>query len=135
MTEYVPIHDTTIVTLTDTVTLTEYLPVHDTSYVTDTLWMTDTIYIYDTVYIHDTVYVPQEGIGDAELLNLKVYARSGQVVVEGANGREVTLYDVTGRALATRRDEQAPLCFDVPASGTYLIKAGDHPARRIVVIR
>ena len=135
LTEYVPIHDTTIVTLTDTVTLTEYLPVHDTSYVTDTLWMTDTIYIYDTVYIHDTVYVPQEGIGDAELLNLKVYARSGQVVVEGANGREVTLYDVTGRALATRRDEQAPLCFDVPASGTYLIKAGDHPARRIVVIR
>ena len=56
-------------------------------------------------------------------------------VVEGANGNMVTFYDVHGRVLATKRDEYAPLRFDAPASGTYLIKIGNYPARRVVVIR
>jgi hypothetical protein len=47
----------------------------------------------------------------------------------------VVLYDVTGRILATKVDEYAPLRFDIPVSGTYLVKIGNHAARRIVMIR
>jgi hypothetical protein len=117
------VHDTTYITLTDTLFLAD----------TDTLWLHDTIYLPQ--YIHDTIYITEEGIGDVNGLTAKVYSNHGQIVVEGADGNTVTLYDVTGRVLATKQDRYVPLRFDAPASGTYLIKIGNYPARRVVVIR
>lgn len=157
----VPIHDTTYITQTDTVTVTEYVPVHDTTYitqidtvimtqydtitntifdtltVTDTLWLTqtDTLWMHDTIIIHDTIYIPQEGIDGVDALNAKVYSSQGQIVVEGADGNTVWLYDINGRVLATKQDDYTPLRFDAPVSGTYIIKIGLFPARKVVVIR
>ena len=145
----VPVHDTTYITLTDTMMVTQYDTitntvydtvdnyVHDTVTVTDTLWLTqtDTLWLHDTIIIHDTVYITQEGIGDVDALNAKVYTSQGQIVVEGANGNTVVFYDVNGRMLATKHDEYAPLRFDAPVSGTYMIKIGNHPARKMVVVR
>ena len=142
-----PVHDTTI--LVDTLTVTQYDTitntvydtidnyVYDTVTLTDTLWLTqyDTLWLHDTIIIHDTVYITEEGIDGVEALNAKVYSREGRIVVEGAEGNRVTLYDVTGRVLATKQDDYSPLRFDAPASGTYLIKIGAYPARRVVVIR
>ncbi len=76
-----------------------------------------------------------EGIGDVDALNAKVYINDGQIVVDGAEGNPVSLYDINGRLLATRRDDFFPLRFDAPASGAYMIKIGNHPARKVVVIR
>ena len=92
---------------------------------------------YDTVFVHlhDTIYITQEGIGGVDGLNAKVYSSRGQIVVEGAEGNTVMLSDVTGRILATKQDDSLPLRFDAPASGTYMIKIGNYPARKIVVIR
>ena len=117
------------------------VPVHDTTYITvpDTLWLHDTIYlpqyIYDTITVHDTIYITEEGIDGVNSINAKVYSSHEQIVVEGAEGSRVTLYDVTGRVLATKQDNYTPMRFDAPASGTYLIKIGAYPARRVVVIR
>ena len=119
----VPVHDTTYITLTDTLFLTQ----------TDTLWLNDTIYLPQ--YIHDTIYITQEGIAGVDGINAKVYSSHGQVVVEGADGNTVTLYDVVGRVLATKRDDYTAMRFDVPVSGTYMIKIGNYPARKVVVIR
>lgn len=134
-----PVHDTTYINVPYPVHDTTYVnvPVHDTTIVTDTLWLTlyDTVWLHDTVIIHDTIYITQEGIDGAEALNVKVYASNGQIVVEGAEGNDVTLYDVNGRMMAVKRDEHAPLRFDAPASGTYMIKIGNWPARKVVVIR
>ena len=120
----------------DTVIVSHYY--HDTvlvnNYIYDTIYLNR--YIFDTVYIHDTVYVTdQQGIDDAVAVNAKIYQRGGRVVVEGAEGHEVVLYDAVGRQLATRRDEGQPLAFEVPASGAYLVRIGQAPARRIVVVR
>ena len=97
----------------------------------------DTVYIYihDTVYIHDTIYINGEGIDGADAMNAKVYTSQRQIVVEGAEGNMVTLYDVTGSVLATKQDDYSLLRFDTPASGTYMIKIGAYPARKVVVIR
>ena len=76
-----------------------------------------------------------EGIGDVDGMNAKVYSVNGQVVVEKADGLTVALYDAAGRQLAMRRNEGSPVHFDVPASGTYLVKVGSAPARRIVVVK
>ena len=86
-------------------------------------------------YIHDTIYITQEGVDGVETINAKVYSSHGQIVVEGAEGNLVTLYDVTGRALATKRNDNNTLRFIVPTSGTYMIKIGTHPARKVVVLR
>lgn len=130
-------HDTTYINnyVHDTVRVTTYLV--DTTIVN--IYQYDTTinnyYQYDTVVIiRDTVYAT-DGVSIADMLNAKVYSTQGQVVVEGAEGCHVTLYDAVGRVLATRRDEGLPVRFDVPATGTYLVKVGGAPARRIVVVR
>ena len=127
-TTYVPIHDTTVVTeyvyIHDTTTVTEYIEVQDT------VWLTE--YIHDTIFIHDTIAVGVDGV---DVIYAKVYTHSGQIVVEGAEGNTVWLYDAVGRLLATRQDDYSALRFDVPATGTYLIKVGYHPARRVAVVR
>ena len=143
-TTYVPVHDTTIVTMPvhDTTVVTEYI--HDTTTVTeyihdtttvyvevhDTVWLTE--YIHDTVYIHDTIVV---GVDEVDAINARVYSNNGQIVVEDADGNAVALYDITGRYLATKQDFGTAIRFDVPTSGTYMIKIGNHPARKVVVIR
>ena len=145
-TTYVNVHDTTYITLTDTVTNTIYdtitntvfdtvtNTIYDTTvvYSTDTLWLHDTVFVHDTIYIYDTVYV---GVDDVETISAKIYTSRQQIVVEGASGNTVWLYDINGRMLATKQDEYSPLHFDVPASGAYLVKIGKHPARKVVVIR
>ena len=103
-----------------------------TQHDTDTVHIHDTITIYDTIVIHDTIVV---GIDNVETINAKIYQRNGQVVVEGVEGNMVTLYDVNGRLLATKQDDYMPLSFDVPTTGTYMIKIGSAPARKVVVIR
>ncbi len=76
-----------------------------------------------------------EGIEEATEERVKLYQRNGQIVVAGAEGYTVCLYDVVGRLLATRRETAQEVLLDVPASGAYLVKIGDAPARRIVVRR
>ena len=149
LTEYVPVHDTTYITLTDTVTNTVYDTVTNTVFdtidnyiydtltvtVTDTLWLTlyDTIIVHDTIIIHDTIVV---GVDDVETVNAKIYTSNGQIVVEGAEGNDVWLYDVNGRVIqAIKQSDNQAIRFSVPASGTYLIKIGNYPARKVVVIR
>ena len=140
------IHDTTYITLTDTVTNTVYDTVtntvfdtvtntiYDTTivYSTDTLWLHDTVFVHDTIYIYDTIYV---GVDEVETISARIYTSNGQIVVDGTESNTVWLYDINGRILAIKQDEYSPLHFDVPASGTYLVKIGNHPARKVVVIR
>ena len=129
-TVFMPIHDTSYVIVTDTLTDTLSVTVHDTILLHDTIYLPQ--FIYDTLYIHDTLYV---GVNEAETINVKVYASNRQIVVDGAEGNRVWLYDIDGRLLATKQDDYQSLRFDVPVSGTYLVKIGSYPARKVVIIR
>ena len=77
----------------------------------------------------------QNGIDGVDTIAANIYVTNGQIVVEGAEGYPVYLYDVVGRLLATKRETAQEVLLDVPASGAYLVKIGDAPARRIVVKR
>ena len=131
------IHDTTYVDnyIYDTTYVDNWI--YDTTYVTDTLWLTeyDTIWLHDTIIIHDTIYISQEDIADVAGNSAKVYSSRGQIVVAGAEGNTVTLYDALGRQLAMRRNEYGEMRFDVQATGVYFICVGNQPAMRIVAIR
>lgn len=124
--------DTTIVDST-------LVPITDTLY--DTIYLTE--YIYDTIVIHDTVFV---GIDEVEAINAKIYQRDGRIVVESEGVVPVRVFDVTGRMLTHSSALKGTYAnvegefgtrsiFDVPSTGVYLVKIGDAPARRIVVVR
>lgn len=133
------VHDTTYLWQYDTTYIDNYIHdttivnnwIYDTTIVVDTLWLTQ----FDTVWLHDTIYITQEGISDVESANIMVYQRNGQIVVEGAAGEAVYMYDINGRLLERKTESGERRTFDVPASGAYLIKVGNYPARKVVVIR
>ena len=150
-TTYVDVHDTTYVDVHDTTYVDVPYEVHDTVVVVDTLTLThfDTITLYDTIIlydtVHDTIYITEQAIDDVETLNAKVYAHHGQVVVEGAEGYGVALFDAAGRRLTEsypsdgRTGAVEPMAgrvaFEVPTSGVYLVKIGNYPARKVVVVK
>ena len=74
-----------------------------------------------------------EGIGEvgSQQSEGRVYAVEGKIVVDGAEGETVRVYDVTGRMVQTftHSSNQA-----LPA-GVYMVEVGQHPARKVVVLR
>lgn len=109
---------------------------HDTTvieYIHDTIYLHDTVYL--PIYIHDTIYITQDGVDAVKDFETKIYSNRGQIVVDGADGNTVTLLDVNGRILAVKKDEYTLLRFDVPYSGTYLVKIGQYSTHKIVVIK
>lgn len=66
-----------------------------------------------------------EGIDDIEADDIRIYSIDGRIVIEGAEGKDVTVYDLEGRIV---RNESLP-------TGVYLVKVGDIPTRRVVVLR
>jgi hypothetical protein len=68
-------------------------------------------------------------------IDAKVYSSNGRIIVEGADGNNVMLFDMNGRLLATKQDEYSILHFEVPISGAYFVKIGNFRAKKVVVIK
>ncbi len=64
-----------------------------------------------------------EGVSGIESSGVRVYAGEGRIVVEGAEGMEVKVYDAKGCLVDNR---------NLP-TGVYMVKVGDQPTRRVVV--
>lgn len=75
-----------------------------------------------------------ESITDVIEERFKLYQCDGGIVVVGAVGVRVTLFDNAGRVLDTRKNEIEELQLNVPASGIYYIKVGNSPTQKIVVL-
>ncbi len=75
------------------------------------------------------------GIGEADRQGIKVYADGSRIVVSGAEGEEACLYDMMGRLAAKGHVENGSITFDAPAAGVYIVRIGDYPVRRVVVVR
>lgn len=67
--------------------------------------------------------------------NVEISTRNGQIIVSEANGVEVSLYDVNGRLLETKVDNAQTIYFEVPVTGTYMLKVGNLMIKKIVVVR
>lgn len=55
------------------------------------------------------------------------------VTVNCPEGSNVSLYDASGRTMATARADGFPLRFDVPSAGVYVVSVGGLGARKVVV--
>ena len=65
------------------------------------------------------------GIDDNTDDDIVIYSLDGCIIVEGADGETVTIYDMTGRIV---RDCGLP-------NGVYMVKVGDRTPRKVVVAR
>jgi hypothetical protein len=65
------------------------------------------------------------GIGDPDVENINIYTLGGRIIVEGAEGETVRIYDITGRSVRNKALH----------TGVYIVKVGDRPARKIVVMK
>lgn len=72
-----------------------------------------------------------QSIDDILSSNIKVYSLGGRIVVEGADGEEVRIYDMMGR-LVSRQNNTKQITLNV---GVYLVCVGNRSARKVVVIR
>lgn len=57
--------------------------------------------------------------------NIKVYSLDGRILVEGADGEEVQVFDMMGRTI---HNEALP-------TGIYMVKVGDRPAQKVIVMQ
>lgn len=78
-------------------------------------------------------FVALTGVDGAAIPQTNIYVSDGCIRVDGALGRTVCLYDVTGRLLLV--DRQGKGVYPVPATGIYLLQLDNHPAKRIAVVR
>ena len=60
-----------------------------------------------------------------EDLSVRIFAAGGRIHVSGADGMKVGIYDIIGRQVANN---------NLP-NGVYLVRVGDLPARKVVVVR
>ena len=65
------------------------------------------------------------GIVDPVEDGIRVYSVDGHIIVEGAVAETVRIYDTTGRSI---RNEALP-------AGVYLVKVGDRPAQKVIVMK
>ena len=58
-------------------------------------------------------------------MGYRLWVIDGRIIVEGAEGEPIRIYDITGRSV---RNGNLP-------AGVFLVKVGNCPARKVVVIR
>ncbi len=89
-------------------------------------------YVYRKAIFETTV-----GIRDAETLpDVNIYASNGGIVVEGAQGEQVWVFDIMGRQLYNSliRDSMFRMQAQSLPSGVYLIKVGNHKTQKVVMM-
>jgi hypothetical protein len=85
-------------------------------------WLDDSYWgQFASLYVEDC----NMGIGDRDVENINIYTLGGRIVVEGADGETVRIFDITGRNVLN----------EALHTGVYIVKVGDRPAQKVVVMK
>lgn len=76
-----------------------------------------------------------QGIDDIDENGIYVYVEGGNIHVNEAIGQGITIYAIDGRVIGTTNNAAEHISFAAPSSGVYIVKIGNHPARKVVVTR
>ena len=87
--------------------------------------------VRSNIAIRESVGIPETADMDD---NIRIYTENGRIHVsmDGQTVNEFHVYDVVGREVYHAKQENHT---SILPEGVYLVKVGNHPARRIVVIR
>ena len=75
------------------------------------------------------------GIDDVDQTDVNIYSAEGKIVIKGAESSNIYVYDVNGRIVERKSNATDNVEFRMSTSGVYLVKVGNAPAKRVVVIR
>ena len=91
---------------------------------------------YQSAYCwQDFFNIIGSSVGIEDLNNeYKVFASNGAIVVSGAEGQALRIYDVQGRLIVSEKAADNKL-YDVPTTGVYVVQVGKHRAQKVVVGR
>ena len=76
-----------------------------------------------------------EGIDDVDMENVKIYSVDSKIIVRGAENRSVYVFDVNGRVVNSESNASETIEFRMANTGVYLVKVGNAPAKRVLVVR
>lgn len=99
---------------------------------------TDPTIYYTMTHNDDTLtayFEPELDIEPVDSQDIRVGVRHNQIIVYGAQGRPLTVYDLSGRRLLQVHKAEAIQTFMAPASGIYLIRSGNEYVNKVVVTR
>ncbi len=88
-----------------------------------------TLYV-EAVFAQDAV-----GIENVDYSNINIFSADNKVYVKGAEGMTIYIYDVNGRCMANRANAADTETFTLNMTGVVLVKAGNAPAKRVVLVR
>ena len=81
------------------------------------------------------IFQERVGIEDVDMENVTIYSTDTRIFVNGAEGKDVYVYDVNGRMMYRELNAPETIEFRMTATGVYLVKVGNAPAKRVVVVR
>ncbi len=87
------------------------------------------------VYTIVALFGASEGIEDAETVSINAYGKDGHIFLNGAEGREVYIFDINGRMLHHDAKADASESYSIPSTGVYIVKVVGAETKRVVVIR
>ena len=78
---------------------------------------------------------PSVGIDESDMENVTIYSAESRIIVRGAEGKDVSVYDINGRTISRQANASETVEFRMAATGVYLVKVGNAPAKRVLVVR
>lgn len=78
---------------------------------------------------------PEVSIGDVDAGTVTLRGIDGHIVLNGAEGREVYVFDIYGRMLYHNLSANTTETYAVPSAGTYLVKVDGVKTKQVVVVR
>ena len=104
----------------------------------DTIEGNQTVYTISNIdadHSVTAVFEAVQGIDNVDMDNVNIYSIDNMIVVRGAEGKQVVLFDVNGRMLSRKASAAETVEFRVDNSGVYLVKVANAAAKRVVVVR
>ncbi|MBO7109305.1 MAG: fibronectin type III domain-containing protein [Prevotella sp.] len=81
------------------------------------------------------VFAEVQGISTVDMNNVVIYSNDTRIFVNGAEGYDVYVYDVNGRVISRQLKAADAIEFRMSTTGVYLVKVGNAPAKRVIVVR
>ena len=81
------------------------------------------------------IFEANVGIEDVDGSNVTIFSNDSKIVVRGAENMNVYIYDVNGRIVRSEANVSDNIEFTMANTGVYLVKVGNAPAKRVVVMR
>lgn len=80
-------------------------------------------------------FAANAGIDDIEDAGIIIFAKDYQIHIDEAIGEKISIYTIDGRTIASLPRATEHVAIPLTTAGVYIVKVGNHPARKVVVIR